>query len=129
MSCETYTTEIDNHQYAYTQLPATKSLILKYELIGIFGNTIVDLFKTLGKSDDEQLKIFSKAIQEVFSDNDPEKMVSLISKIFIPCFKDKERVDIDRDFTGKFSEMYRVLAWILTKEYSGFLEEMQGLLD
>jgi len=128
MTCETFTTNINEHEYAYTQLPATKSLKLKYKLIGIIGGSVLEMQQAIGAEDDMQLKVFSHVVKEIFSQADPDELVNLISDVFIPCFRDKERVDIDRDFTGNTVEMYKAFSWILEMEYRDFFEELQAML-
>lgn len=120
MNCETFTTEINGRAYSYTQLPATKSLILKYSLAGIIGSAVTDIIPYLGKSKNEQTKAFGDAMVKIFSNNEPEEIVALIKKVMVPAFCDGERIDIDKHFTGEASEMYQVLLWILKQEYGDF---------
>lgn len=121
MSCETYTTEIDGSEYAYTQLTAKKSLKLKFRIAGLMGSAIGDIMPAIGKSDEVQLRAFGNAIQDVFSKNNPDTVLKLIEDIFVPAFKDKTRIDIDEHFTGDTLNMYKVLFWVLKCEYEDFL--------
>lgn len=127
MSCETFTTNIDGNDYAYTQLTASKSLTLKYRLAGMLGSAVTDIVPAVGKSDEVQVEAFGKAVQDVFSKNDPEKVVDVITKIFVPAFRNKERIDMDRDFTGNTGEMYKALFWILGCEYGNFIKGLGEL--
>ena len=120
MNCETFTTEINGHKYTYTQLPASKSLSLKYLLAGILGSAITDILPYIGSSKEEQTKAFGDAMVNIFSNNDPDKIVDIIKRIMEPAFKDGERINIDNHFTGETEEMYQVLMWILNKEYGSF---------
>ena len=128
MSCETFTNEINGHKYAYTQLTATKSLKLKFTLAGMLGTAITDVIPAVGKDDTSQIEAFGKAIQDVFSKNDPDKVVEVIKQIFVPAFRDNERIDMDENFTGNTQEMYLVLFWILKCEYGNFIKGLGDLL-
>jgi len=122
MSCETFTTTINESEYAYTQLTAKKSLKLKFRLAGLIGTAMGDIIPAIGKSEAVQLKAFGEAVQDVFSKNDADKVLKLIEDIFIPAFKDGERIDIDKHFTGELTNMYKVLKWVLGCEYGNFIE-------
>lgn len=128
MNCQTSTIEILGHKYTYTQLPATKSLLLKYKLAAIIGSSITDLIPALGKKDEEQVKYIGNAIQDLFNRNKPDEIVALLKDIFTPAFRDGERVDFDEHYTGNFKEMYEALAWILRTEYGNFLSGVENLL-
>ena len=127
MSCEMFKTEIDGHKYAYTQLSATASLKLKYKLAGIIGSAIGDLTTALGKTDVEQMKSFSQAVEHIFAKNDPDEMVDLIKKILAPAFRDDTRIEFDAVYTGNTTEMYKALFWVLKQEYGGFMEGLESL--
>ena len=128
MSCETFTTEIDGNKYAYTQLSATNSLTLKFELAGIAGKAIADLVPHMGESSDKQIKAFGEALSDIFKVNDPEKVVNLIKRIMVPAFRNGKRIEFDDDFTGNMSEMYNVLLWILKKEFGDFLGGVESMI-
>lgn len=127
MSCETFTTEIEGGNYTYTQLSAKKSLKLKFRLAGILGTAVSDILPAIGKSDEEQMKAFGAAIQDVFSKNEPDKVLKLIEDILVPAFKDNERIDIDKHFEGNLPDLYKVIFWILGKEYGNFIEGINAL--
>ena len=128
MSCEQFHTTINQIDYSYTQLPATQSLKLKFKLAGILGNAIGEITAGLGKKDAEQMKVFTSAIEHIFSNNDPDMIVELIKKILAPAFRDKKRIDFDADFTGNTQEMYQAVFWILKTEYGGFMEGLEGMV-
>jgi len=128
MSSKTLKTVINDHKYTYTQLSARQSLLLKFELAGIIGKVAGELATVLGKSDEEQMASFANAMTTVFKDNKPEKILTLIETIFVPAFRDGERVDIDKHYKGEFGEMYQALFWVLKEEYGSFLGDAQSIL-
>ena len=128
MSCETFTETIDGIDVSYTQLPAKKSLALKYRLLGLLGGAVSDIANSIGKKDDEQLEAFGKALQDVFGRNDPNEVLAIIEQTLKPVFINGERIDIDRDFTGNLELMYKILFWVLDKEYGNFIRGFGNLL-
>ena len=121
MSCETFTTEIKGAKYSYTQLSAKKSLKLKFRMAAVMGTAVSDILPAVEESEARQLKAFGAAIGDVFGNNDPDSMVQLFEDIMIPAFKDGDRINMDKHFTGKTLEMYEVLFWILKCEYGDFI--------
>lgn len=128
MSTETLTTTINENKYSYTQLSATESLRLKFRLAGIIGGAAGEIAQGLGGSDSEQIASFGRAMSNVFRENDPDEIISLIERIFIPAFVNGERVNLDKHYKGEFAEMYQALLWVLKSEYGGFLAEAQSIL-
>lgn len=128
MSCETYNETVAGMELTYTQLSARKSLLLKYKLIGIAGSAIGNLSSGIGKSGEEQMTVFSSALQNIFKANEPEVVLSVIEEILKPVFVNGERVDIDRDFTGEAEKMYRIVFWALNKEYGNFIRGLESLM-
>ena len=128
MACKQHTIEIREHKYAYTQLPATESLKLKFRLAGIFGGALNDLMAGLGRSEKEQLSAFSGALETVFKGADSDGMVELIKYILSPAFRDGERLVFDDVYTNNFSEMYEALFWVLTVEYGDFIKDAGQLM-
>lgn len=128
MTCETICSTINEREYTYTQLTATKSLILKFKIAGIMSSSVKDIAAGMGKSEKEQIEYFLSAISIVFKENEPEKILSLIKEIFAPAFVDGERIDIDKHYTGNISEMYKALFWVLKEEYGSFLAESLSTL-
>ena len=132
MSCETFTTEINDTHYAYTQLPATKSLKLKFRLAKIIGGALTEIMPAMGKdkTSEKQLAAFGNVMKKVFTDNDPDQVADLIVSIFVPAFRgigdEAERVNMDKHFTNNMGEMYEVLFWILKCEFGNFIE---GFID
>ena len=155
MSCETFTTSIEDSDYAYTQLPARKSLKLKYDLLGMMGGALSELAKAFENFDEEiesvqddfrdaiknqddldekriekrveQIKAFGNVIERIFAGNSSDDMVDFIERALLPAFKNGKRIDIDRDFTGKLKQLYAVLFWVLQCEYGDFLEGLEDL--
>jgi len=128
MSSETFTTEINGNEYSYTQLSAKNSLLLKFELAGIIGEATAVIVSALGKEDEEQIELLTKAMTKVFKDNKPEKVLSLIERIFVPAFINGERINIDTHYQGELAEMYQVLFWVLKMEYESFFKGAQDIL-
>lgn len=125
MSCEQFQTELKDkagklHEYSYTQLSAKKSLKLKYRLIGIFGGALPELFAKIDASEEEQLEAFCLLLQDIFVKHDPDEIVALEEYILAPAFRDGERIDFDTMYTSNTFEMYRAVAWVLSKEYGDF---------
>jgi len=128
MSTETKTTDIKGNSYSYTQLSACDSLKLKFTLAGIIGAAALSSISAVGKSESVQMEAFSSAMVSVFKDNDPDKILDLIKRIFVPCFRNGERVNIDNHFKGEFLEMYEALFWVLKMEYGDFLAGARSIL-
>jgi len=128
MGTETKTTKIGINDYSYTQLPARKSLTLKFTIVSLIGKSLIKGFSSVGKDEKEQMETFADAMTSIFDKNSPEKIISLIEEIFTPAFRNGERVNIDKHFEGGFSEMYSALFWVLKMEYGSFLEEAQSIL-
>ena len=132
MSCQTFTTEINGEHYAYTQLPATKSLKLKFRIAKVIGGALGEIMPAMekDKTKEGQMNAFGNAIQKIFMDNDPDQVAELIVRIFVPAFRgtgeEAERLNMDKHFTGNMSEMYEVLFWILKCEFGDFIE---GLME
>ncbi len=123
MACEMSKTTIGENDYSYTQLSASKSLKLKFSLAAVVGSGFAEMVGHLNDTEDSQMTAFTNAIESIFSKNDPDKIYGLIERIVKPAFMNGERIDIDRDFTGKINELYQVVFWVLKVEYSDFFTE------
>ncbi len=128
MTCETVLSTINGREYTYTQLSATKSLLLKFKIAGFISASAKDIAAGMGKNDKEQLEYFLSAISIVFKENRPDEILSIIKEIFEPAFVSGERIDIDKHYGGNLSEMYKALFWILKEEYGSFLEDALSTL-
>lgn len=129
MGCKNFTTTIQGHDYGYTQLSAKKSMKLKFKLFGLLGGAVSDIMPAVGAEEDVQLEAFGKALQDIFSKNDPDKIVALIEDVCVPAFRDGERINIDKHYTGNTEELYEALFWILKCEYENFFVGLQGMLQ
>ena len=130
MSCQTKTTSINGHEYAYTQLPATSSLKLKYKLGKIIGSSFGDLIGAIGKGEKEQVKAFSDSIENLLMKNDTDEIVGIIISTMKPVFRDNERIGegFDLAYTNNFGEMYSAFAWVLSCEYGDFIKGLGKLV-
>lgn len=132
MGCQTFNTTIGDNEYSYTQLSATKSLKLQFQLAKIIGGALGEIMPAMGKdkTKETQMKAFGNAMQKTFKENDPDYVANMIVKIFVPAFigegEDATRLKMDEHFTGNMGEMYEVLFWILGCEFGDFIK---GFMD
>lgn len=127
MACETFKTTINGTEYSYTQLPASRSLRLKFKIIKLFSSAVPLLIEGKGKKDDEQIKMFIKAIESVVGSSGGNDVPDLIIECLSSVQVDDDHIDFNKQFSGIMVEMYKVLFWVMKKEYGSFLEEAKGL--
>lgn len=125
MAVETFNTEINGKQFSYTQMPASKSLLMKLRLMKILGPALPLIGEVFSlESDRDKFVVFTKIIERLMVRTQPEEVLQIFKDITELCFCDGKKALFDVVFTGNLEDLYELAFWVITKEYSSFLEKL-----
>lgn len=122
MACNTETKQINDKEYSVTQWPAEKSILMKFKLAKVFGASLT-LLVNEEKGDVEN---FSSAISSLFSNTEPEELVSILKSCVVGVACDGRKIT-DTSFNELFSgdnlmEVYQVFLFVLQVNYSNLFK-------
>lgn len=132
MSCETENKQIGDHEYAVTQWPAQKALLMKFKLAKMFGPVFSILVPMLPDSkkqkadDQKELEAFASAFEKLFATNSPEELVQLLKDCIVGSFRNGERITettFDQIFSGdQLNETYKVFIFVVKVNYANLFK-------
>ena len=116
------------HKYYVRQMPPTKALPLKFELVKIVGSALPTLLKSKGKSDEEQATAFTQAIEAIFCSVSGERLMAIIKMCVETATRDGNRIMDSTEFTfdniyaDEYKEMYSAFFFVLEVNYGNFIK-------
>jgi len=116
------------HKYYVRQMPPTKALPLKFELVKIIGSALPSLLKAKGKKDEEQATVFTKAIETLFSTVSGERITAIIKMCVETATRDGNRImdatefTFDNIYADEYKEMYQAFFFVLEVNYGNFIK-------
>jgi hypothetical protein len=143
MGCKTETKEIGNNTYTVIQWPAEKSMLIKFKLINVFGESfgkIIANAKAVTKEEgsaEDKTKGFEQlcaVISDVFAKHSPENVLKLMKEVVFAATVVNETYPNGIKFTksvfeelyqDNLLEFYKVFAFVLQVNYSHFLPQSQ----
>jgi len=116
------------HKYYVRQMPPTKALPLKFELVKIIGSALPTLLKSKGKSDEEQATAFTQAVESLFCSVSGERLMTIIKTCIETATRDGNRIMDATEFTfdtiyaDEYKEMYAAFFFVLEVNYGNFIK-------
>jgi len=116
------------HKYYVRQMPPTKALPLKFELVKIIGSALPTLLKSKGKTDDKQAKAFTQALEALFCSVSGERLTTIIKTCIETATRDGNRImdatefTFDNIYADEYKEMYAAFFFVLEVNYGNFIK-------
>lgn len=128
MTCNTETETIGDITYSATQWPAEKAMEMKFQLMGLFGPSLVTIIdQKEGEFDGE---VISSVVEKLFASHSPQQMVALMKEVMIdvmvsggdlPAHK-FQSADFNLLFTGdQLINCYKVFFFIVKVNYGNLI--------
>lgn len=127
---ETRNKVIEGREYSVTQFPARRGFALKARLAKLLGPAVAELFSAVKGGDAESLMsadidmaIVGGAIRRLLEGVDESNMLELVLSLLSMTRVDGKEITeqvFDMEFAGKFSELYKVLAFVVEVNYGDF---------
>lgn len=116
------------HSYYVRQMPPTKALPLKFELVKIIGSALPTLLKSKGKSEEDQATAFTQAIESLFCSVSGERLMAIIKMCLETATRDGNRImdatefSFDNIYADEYKEMYAAFFFVLEVNYGNFIK-------
>lgn len=121
---------IEKRTYSVTQFPARHGFVLKARLAKLIGPAVAELFAALKggsaesvMSADVDMSMIGGAIHKLLDGIDGEDALDLVLKLLSMTRLDGKEISeqvFDMEFAGRFSELYKVLAFVVEVNYGDF---------
>lgn len=128
MTCNTKNEIIDGVEYSVTQWPAEKAMVIKFQLIKLFGPSLAAI---INQQDNElDGEVIGGIVEKLFSSHSPEQMVSLMKDTMLgvgisgPELKARkfQSADFNLLFSGDaMVNAYKVFFFIVKVNYENLI--------
>lgn len=111
-------------KFTLVKLPASESILLKFELINLFGpaiGSLISLFKDSSNDSEIDLTLLGEAIGSAFTGINPKRAHEMLTQICEYCFVDGKKQPFDYMFVDSpMTDIYKVFGWVLEVNFSDF---------
>jgi hypothetical protein len=139
LGIETKSSTIDGVKYTVTQFPARKGFQLKVRIARLLAPALKSLLGSFDIGNLTKLTnvdinpgMVGQAFGALFESSDPDDILRLVMELLRDTRREGQEIDdgvFDVAFAANYAHLYKVVAFVVSVNYSNLLREVAGLAN